>query len=961
MISDTLKVFLEKFRSKTSTNTSEGLNVSLAGKRKLLPVNDTSNVLSQNDQYNKEREECNIIRLTCQVNPVCSNVLFNRVSEIVKDEGSDNVSFINYGIGSLNVKGKGINFWNSGGFTYAINERESTMVNGFGKHPTNSLRDTQLSNKDNNYVYHCGLDILNNHLIRSNTFKTVCDYDNGNEAANTIADMMRKVNKSLVSERIPFPIEAGVEGNEKKVELHLYEIDDILSFKDTVKERLIKKYNGWVGFLNKSKIKSYHDMFITGKSLELEKPLMYYSGGDFVDMYPGRDLYSFVPKYNTYRKRIEKNWNYCLTYPSSSYTPSNSDEPFSDVIDWELKSMKVACFNENTRQDNGTRQLVIYSVAKHGLKAGDYVNIYKSYMSGDTRISEKILDSAEVSEIADDFIFTLFAQDVQISKKWVTTDNLPEGYSVNGKYVTNGSSYYKIIGNDTANYVNIDDDAQEISYKKVVNDIECDYYVRIFSRLPNFKFASGDTSNEYEIYRDRGGYNMLDIYQNREYEFESHISRLAFAKNIYTDEIGQVVFTDDIDIANIKDNLGRPLTEIYMTIIKNNAGYKEWYGFSYPSWNERMITSSTVEFSHCFGKVKCGIEMSYMCNDEIFTNNIHRLTYSSQVPVNDTIEKAGYDIDFINPERNFLIETDEVSFNDDIHYYGDISYFDNYNSIERHLQPVLHRVNTAQRESFNSESKNYFDLYVYDEIQYDDYDKDKKYEITPNYKRGANKMDEGYYYIPHYVIPIRTFGLLNTAMPDFLKMRSLLNYSDGYVKITTLQNHYLTMGDKAVIYDRVNHKYYYCITVDGSKTGKEDNSKTFTCRIYDKYGNTAVLPSLITGITDTEDSGFGDIRDYSLFKLDNIDAPSYARILEDGTCRVIWRNVLNNGFAVDKDEIEEYPFTNGAFYINKRIDLYLRRQDPYDEYTLYSEEDIEGNDIDTINEDNYYKEDEIVC
>lgn len=955
MISNTINVFLEKFRSKSSTNTSEGLHVSLAGKRKLLPVNDTSNVLSQNDQYNKERENCSIIRLTCQVNPICSNVLFNRVTEVVSGEGSPDVSVVNYGIGNVNANGKDMGFWSGGRLAY---NGADSPIQQIGLHPTNSIRNTQLSNQG--FIYHCGLDILNNHLIRSNTFKTVTYDTESSESFNTIADMMRKVDGNNVTETIPFPVEANVADNQKEQDLHLYEIDDILTFKDCVKERLIGTYNGWFGFKNKSKIKSYNHQFVTGSSLEIEKPLMYMSGGDFVDMYPDRSLYSFVPKYNGFRKRIEKNWNYCITYPSSSYTPSNDSEPFSDVIDYELKSMKVACFNENTRQDNGTRQLVIYSVAKHGLEPGDYVNVYKSYMSGDTRISEKILDNAEVSAVADDFIFTLFTQDVQISKKWTTIDNLPNDYSVVGKYVTNGSSYYKIIGDEVTNYVNIDDDAQEISYKKVVNDIECDYYVRIFSRLPNFKFASGDTSNEYEIYRDRGGYNMIDIYSNQKYDFESHVSRLAFAKNIYTDEIGEIVFTDDINIANIKDNLGRPLSELYLTIVKNNAGYKEWYGFNNVPIS---VGSENVEFSHCFGKVKCGIEMNYMCNDERYPNNINRLTYNSVVPVNGKIEKMGYDIEFINGVRE-LQESDEVSFADDIHYYGDISYFDNYNSIERHLQPIMQRVNTAQRESNNALSHQNFSLYVYDEISIDDYDKEETYKITSRSIGGANTHNEGYYYIPHYRIPIRTFGLLNTTMPDFLNMRSLTWCDDNFVKITTLQNHYLTMGDKAVIYDRKNHKYYYCVTVDGSNiTCKKDSAKVFTCKIYDKNGEESHdIPNLITGMTEIDDdSGFGDITDYSLFKLDNINAPSYARILEDGTCRVIWRNILNNGFSVDKNEIEEYPFTNGAFYVNKRIDLYLRRQDPYNEHDLYDEEDIEGVDVDIINEDNYYKEDEVEC
>ena len=935
MVSDTLRVFLDKYRGKESTNTSEGLSVSLSGNRKLLPDNDTSNVLGLNDQYNKERENCTIIRLTCQVNPVCSNVLFNRVTEIVRDEGSSGVSVVNYGIGSVDAKDRDMSFWS-------------------GNTASEAIRDTQLSNQG--FVYHCGLNILNNHLIRSNTFKTVCYEEKPQDSVyNTIEDKMRRIDGSQVSETIPLPIEAGTERN---VDLHLYEIDDILTFEDTVKERLIKKHNGWVGFYNKSKIKSYNDKFITGSSLQIEKPLMYHSGSDFVDMYPDRSLYSFVPKYNKFRKRIEKNWNYCITYPSSSYTPSDENEPFSDIIDYELKSLKAACFDENTRQDNGTKQLVIYSGCRHGLNVGDYVNIYKTYMEDGERVSEKILDNAEVTAVADDFIFTVFTQDVQISTMWVqlTQVELNNGsfvadgktFTIDGFYAKYGNKRYCIVNNS---YVNIDDNAQNISYKKVVNDIECDYYVRIFSRLPNFKYASGDTSSEYEIYRDRGGYNMIDIYGNQEYEFENHISRLAFAKNIYTDEIGQVVFTDDIDIANIKDNLGRPLTSLYLTFVKNNAGYKEWYGFNYNDWNPKLVSSSTVEYSHCFGKVKCGFEMSYMCNDSGYTNNINKLTYEKE---------NGLNVEAINGERGEnRIEEDEVSFSDDIHYYGDISYYDNYNAIERHIQPIMHRVNTAQREAYYSQSTQYSNTYTYDEIQYDDYDLTERFTVRKYTVDGANNKPEGYFYVPHYEIPIRTFGLLNTTMPDFLTMRSLIhNGNDGTISITTLQNHHLTKGDKAILYDKPNRKCYYCTTVDG----KNDTYKTFTCKVADKYGKDAQLfiPNLITGLTSEED-GFGDISDYALFKMDNIDAPSYARILEDGTCRVIWRNVLNNGFSVDKDEIEEYPFTNGAFYINKRIDIYLRRQDPYGEFDLYEESDIEGIEVDTTNEDNYVKEDEIEC
>ena len=65
------KIFLQKFNSKKSVNTSEGLNTLLKGKRKLLPNSDVSEVVNQYDVYTSERKKCNKIRLTCQVNTIC--------------------------------------------------------------------------------------------------------------------------------------------------------------------------------------------------------------------------------------------------------------------------------------------------------------------------------------------------------------------------------------------------------------------------------------------------------------------------------------------------------------------------------------------------------------------------------------------------------------------------------------------------------------------------------------------------------------------------------------------------------------------------------------------------------------------------------------------------------------------------------------------------------------------------
>ena len=183
-------------------------------------------------------------------------------------------------------------------------------------------------------------------------------------------------------------------------------------------------------------------------------------------------------------------------------------------------------------------------------------------------------------------------------------------------------------------------------------------------------------------------------------------------------------------------------------------------------------------------------------------------------------------------------------------------------------------------------------------------------------------------------------------MPDFLTLRDIkINGGNNSLEITTLQNHYLTKGDKLIIYDWENMVYYYCTTISNI------NDRVFRCNVYDEYGN----------IVNVNSADLSDLSKLKAFKMDNLDAPSYARVLKDGTCRVIWRDILNNGFNKSDTTVEEYPFTNGAFYINKRIDMYVRRQDPFNEYGLYDEYDLLGNTTEYTDEDNYVKEQEIEC
>ena len=975
------KVFLQSHISKQSSNTSNGVNVQLKGKRKLLPTTDMSESVSQYEQYLEERGKCNKIRLTCQVNPICSNVLYNSVTEIVRNEGSDDVEVLNYGNEALSKgtiktentsgKNKKVDFWSSPSW----NGDALTILNGNAKdsHPTNAIRDTQLSSPSNGFVYHCGKDIFNNHLIRSNTFKTICKRQGGNEDTfNTIADKMRDVKGNEVVETLYFPVDAPIDGHKKDVTMHVYRYDDILTYADSVKNRLVQKYDGWVGFYNRSKIKSYND-FKKGEIMDIERPIMYKNGGDFIEMYPDRSLYSFVPKFNKHRKRVEKNWEYCITYPSSSTT-----DGFDSIINKSNGALKAIYFDENSKGDNGGSQLVIYGISKHGLIVGDFVSVYKTLRNG---TDERVVESAEVSAVVDDYIFVLKGNSTAISNLWhdvsqdelsngkITVDGVEYSLASNKKYFTDADNkkYYLVNGK----YVNLDLDSQHISYKKVVNGIECNYYVRIFSKVPNFKNASAVTSSEYDIYKDDS--KLIKEYQGSDYDFESHVSRLAFAKNIYGDEIGEVVFTDDIDISNLKDNLGRPLSTLYITFLKSNGGYKEWYGFNkvpiYPS-------SDKVTYSHCFGALTCGYETS---DESIYTNGISSINKINNICYGPNgSAAAGVDVSYINKDcrksqsngtENSYFNNTEVAYGVDKNFYGDLCFYDEYNATEVSIQPMMYRFNTAQRESSLSSSDDKFNGYNYDDIVYDDYDISNTFTVKTSQVSGTNSRKEGYYYKPHYPIEIKMFGKLNSVRPDFLKIRSIKKDEkiEGVYSIVTSSYHYLGVGDKAMIYDSTQEKYYTLVTVKNNNS----NYKKFYCKVYSEDGKTLEKLTFMDGdgkshdlLNTNDDVARGlYMSDFKLFKVDNLEIPSYAKILKDGTCRYVWRDIINNGFNPTVSSVEEYPFTNGAFYINKRIDIYVRRQDPYNMYGLYNDDDISGDESKTevIVDDSYVKSDDIKC
>lgn len=162
------------------------------------------------------------------------------------------------------------------------------------------------------------------------------------------------------------------------------------------------------------------------------------------------------------------------------------------------------------------------------------------------------------------------------------------------------------------------------SFKRIVNNVPSKYYARYFSAMTK--------TGEIEFYP------------------------AAFSKTIFTDEIIAYNTKNNIDISKYVDYLGRPLTEVYLTIVKNKAPGLFW------------------------GNIKAGLETK--------------------------VKLANYDIRQINgtypiPDLG-IVNSSNTSF------FGDIIDYNDEDISERILEDARHRFNTLNREA-----NNYLEGYFY--------------------------------------------------------------------------------------------------------------------------------------------------------------------------------------------------------------------------------------------------------
>lgn len=782
-----------------SNNVENSVHVNLEQRAKLLPYTEVEDVVNLYDVYNAERDASRNYRLTFTLSPVCTNILYNMRTEVVQNEGAGNCVAL-------------------------VRDDDTATTPSMATNQTTldrkqAIRDTEYSHENvGNFKYHCGLDMLNNHKLRTNDFmhinKVKADASTDiKNIFNTMWDIKRDFNGEVV-------IEQHADSDSTVAsETHIYQLDNILSFEEAFRDKIVSR-DGWYGFVNKAGINiPSAQVGADAVNLYLNKIIQYNKPCEIYNLYPDKSLYSFIPKINKHRRRLEYNWDYVLTYPYSSDT-----ETFNWINQNVANAIKIT--KKGVWNPNGNRGYIWFTtLMKHNLQVNDRIRIY--YGGNGMNEYSYLLRVVRIGDANGENLENCFMID-----EW---------------------------GNEAL------ENEQLLFFKKETNGVQSQYYIRQFKKLQK------QTNNGVR-------------------DYASQIGKLAYAENIYGDPMAQIIYTDTINTEGLVDNLGRDVSEIYLTIVKTNRGHNKWY-----SSDSDRYTSGEIEFSHCFGEVTSGFDLG----DEQADYNIRKL---------HNIRRTGdADIEGLwtapTPlERDITVGSKSV-------FYGDIVEFNPANYTETVLEPVYHRFNTAQREYYKDDAlADIFD----DELIGDDYDEDGfEIETTNINTNGAygNLQPEGYFYNPHYKIQLRKVESVpstNLAHKILLEEGTAPSYSSSgenyFVTFTPSNKYEYLINDAFAFYNYATKKVAWGV-VDSI------SGDTLTVR-------TVVDLSTWVGA------------DYDIILTDG-SVPYFATYLPISET-FVWRDTVLPSADLEDDS----TFANGCFYINSNINLFLRRQDPTNKYGL---------------------------
>lgn len=860
----------------------------------LLPSSVIESKLNEYELFIKEYNNSNKYRLIFTITPYCSNVLFNVISEFV----SDNEPITN---------------------RYPYNERLGKYLGYTNRNVFNRndlIQDTGYSHEECGGIqYYCGYDIFDNHILKAKDFTVVNKLNLDNETItntikrnfNTIKDVVRDCNGNVIEE-VKISNVTVLSDNtikEDKINKHLYTIDSVHTYLMSINENLTEK-DGWLGFYNKTNIdiNNYED-----EDVQLNRVINNRGVGEFIDMYPDRTLYSVIPTYNSEAKKIENNWEYCLTYPAETINHSL----ISDGLECVYNSYDlIRIYN-----DPDYTILKFRTFLRHNLKVNDKISIKIKYTNKSNKdVTYTLPNNVRIVETGGgvyerEHFFGVRKGDILTLLLKIDEDSRD---------------------GDNSGFVNVSEiNSCKIYITKVNNNRKVKYFLRKFKRL---KKADG---TDYSI----------------------TVNKAAFSKNIYNDRIGEAIVNDIIDTTGVVDYLGRELSEIYVTVFKTNYGHAEWYS-NYGSYG---ITGEDIEKSHCFGPLTAGFDLP---NDQR-NYNVHCI---HNIPSGNTnnISSSPSALHSLNESSTGTTNDSKGIRISDDSFYGDIIEFDEVTLRETVLEDLYFRFNTYQREDTTYE---YCRDLRYRDISSDDYDANgfivedrsiKTIESDPkDVKSGdyqyedyrVNLNPEGYYYKAHHKIILKEYNnTVEWGSDEKININDFTAETIGseVVEGETIYEHKYTVSCDA--------KAYYLSVID-------------TLYLMDKSGGILYIkPSSVSSTSFTftikdNSNSFINLTDYILFKQNPLK-PKNSYSYNDGSGKYNWRTFKGVDEYSNEDALKNRPFANETHYLHRNINLYMRRQDPHGLYGLSFNEltplysmnmIVRGNDKDVSNY-NYVKEPE---
>ena len=871
---DTYKIRMSHTDSVNSVDKENFLDVQLESTSKKLHFNDIKTTIDQYELFKKERSECLKYRMILTINPYCTNVLFNPLTEVCK-KGADG-SVERYFLNTRTVNGLD---------GQQTPQRVQMIAN------TEYSKESPRERSDSNYgyTYMPGYDIFDNHIFRNDGYKIVevKNTSSRKNVFNTLGDYDRSPDGKILT----FHKRKNLTSKPTKENKHLYGYDDLMSFEGSVNANLTDE-NGWFGFINPSNLITTS---VDGKERsDICRVINNRKNCEFIDMYPDRTLFSFSPKYNKEQDRLENNWDVFVTY-------AYGKEYCNDLVSFKsLNSLPVMYVTKTTGVGNN-EIYVFRCYTKHNLKRNDLVKVYDCSENDD---ADEPVGVYRVSNIGD-------------------------GASGDPDY------YFYIDGFD-ADGINTE---HSIRIRKTYNGMDSEYYIR---KLKKIKKVNGNDERDLTVER----------------------YKLAFATTIYDDDTTQFTFTDDIDISELRDNLNRPLTELFITVIKRNAGHEVWY--STRNESEADIDDEDVEMSHCFDDVMVGFLLSHEKSDRLKTVEnlmqkreamrdvrvINKWNYYGSLKYPITVTEDGT-TRFVYDDGDVVTETENDVF------YGDVVEYSADECSEFVLSDCAYRFNTYQRETPMVEK------FIYHEIAYDDYDlvQHSSDDNIVEQKQVNNVVRrEGYYYKANYSIPIRGLSEIRQMGNKDIRVANVKPIYKGNVvlRITSSLPSRLNTNDIVYVCDDKNRYMFefVCVEVKSPTTFSiepripdsddltEDKWEYFGLKCESVYGNGYAINWL--QLSDLLTNGELKLRGK------NYDIPDYA--FKAGNNAYIWRDVV---YGEQDSTIPDYTFANGAFYLTPIIRFYLKRQDPDNSIGLYEKESFPNDVYGNIQKrsDYYYVED----